>query len=416
MTEDAALFAAALANPGDETPRLVLADWLDEHDEEVLAWSLRSVPEIIPFLADLVDWSVSPSRPILNYEKHYSERWDVLPAAQLLLRYRDQFPTPPDAPEKFKPGAKLTDNPRAPIGPGHFLDRWQKARQQQVARLRERAARAGSRRKVPAAEFAGPSTDAGMFEYRSCLLQELVINGHEPSAIPGIDRHLAAMRRQGHPLAALPLKLQDVESELARWLPRFRDEPDAVERDWPQVPDHPQVQPGDRRTQVIVASRTDPGPESGASAAVRGWIEQSNGVAEHCEIRFDQPLREITLETFESLGLDSLASSRGHRARVSVIGHRATIEILFGAACNGGAYARTEYGAYGRLHAWQSLHWLAGAAEPDDLAAVAKAAARCHWFSYLGTDWFMDIAWDLGLIAIRPDGLSAAVLAATDTD
>lgn len=53
MTDDAALFAAALAHPGQDTPRLVLADWYDDHDEIELAWALRTVPGIIPFLADL---------------------------------------------------------------------------------------------------------------------------------------------------------------------------------------------------------------------------------------------------------------------------------------------------------------------------------------------------------------------------
>src|SRR5437588_203265 len=99
MTDDAALFAAALAHPGDDTPRLVFADWFDENGEEVLGWALRSVPEIIPFLTDLVRWDVSPARPVWAYEgRHLKEAWDVLPAAQLLLRYRDQFPAPPDAP------------------------------------------------------------------------------------------------------------------------------------------------------------------------------------------------------------------------------------------------------------------------------------------------------------------------------
>jgi uncharacterized protein (TIGR02996 family) len=417
MTEDAALFAAALANPFDETPRLVLADWLDEHDEEVLARSLRSVPEIIPFLADLVDWGVSPSRPIWSFANRYpEERWDVLPAAQLLLRYRNQFPAPPDVPEKFEPAAKPSDNPRAPIGPGQFLDRWQLARRRQVDQLRERAARAGARRMLPAAEFAGPCTDPEMFEYRCCLLQELVVNGHEPASIAGIDRHCASMRQRGHPLTKLPLRPLDVESELARWLPRYGDEPDAIERDLPQIGEGLPVWPGAARTPAIVASRADPGSESEACKAIRGWIDQSNGRVETCEFRFGQPLRELTLDAFESFGIASLASSPALRLRVQRIRDRTALETLFSAACNGGAYGRREWGAYGRLCAWQSFAWLAGAVAGADLATVEEAAARCHWFSYAGTDWFMDIAWDLGLVAIRPDGLSAAVLAATDTD
>ena len=36
-----ALFAAVLASPRDPLPKLVFADWLDEHDEPVLAHAFR---------------------------------------------------------------------------------------------------------------------------------------------------------------------------------------------------------------------------------------------------------------------------------------------------------------------------------------------------------------------------------------
>lgn len=37
MTDRDALVAAVLANPAEDTPRLVYADWLDDHDEPELA-------------------------------------------------------------------------------------------------------------------------------------------------------------------------------------------------------------------------------------------------------------------------------------------------------------------------------------------------------------------------------------------
>jgi hypothetical protein len=66
--------------------------------------------------------------------------------------------------------------------------------------------------------------------------------------------------------------------------------------------------------------------------------------------------------------------------------------------------------------AWKSLAGLAGAPS-DDVGTVADFARRCLWVSFEGgSDWFYQVAWDFALLAVRPDGMSLAVLAATDTD
>lgn len=41
MTEEQALLAAVVATPDDDLPRLVLADWLDEHGQEERAEFIR---------------------------------------------------------------------------------------------------------------------------------------------------------------------------------------------------------------------------------------------------------------------------------------------------------------------------------------------------------------------------------------
>src|SRR5262245_12784273 len=41
MTESAALLAAIIANPGEDTPRLAYADWLDENGEPARARCIR---------------------------------------------------------------------------------------------------------------------------------------------------------------------------------------------------------------------------------------------------------------------------------------------------------------------------------------------------------------------------------------
>jgi hypothetical protein len=67
---------------------------------------------------------------------------------------------------------------------------------------------------------------------------------------------------------------------------------------------------------------------------------------------------------------------------------------------------------------WRSLAGLAGAPDRESVEAVASLGERCLWFSFdaSSSEWFCRIAWDVCFIAIRPDGMSLAVLAATDTD
>ena len=48
---------------------------------------------------------------------------------------------------------------------------------------------------------------------------------------------------------------------------------------------------------------------------------------------------------------------------------------------------------------------------------MAELVRRCQWVSFTAdSEWFYRVAWDLGLLAVRPDRMSLAVFAATDTD
>ena len=74
-----------------------------------------------------------------------------------------------------------------------------------------------------------------------------------------------------------------------------------------------------------------------------------------------------------------------------------------------GAQFRQEFGVMpGKVRSDEPL---------DDIGHTARAAEACTWFSFHAVgDWFYDVAWDFGLIAVRPGGNTLAVLAATDTD
>ena len=92
-----------------------------------------------------------------------------------------------------------------------------------------------------------------------------------------------------------------------------------------------------------------------------------------------------------------------------LLGRRCVGPVVHG--CVGG---RAQFGAYGRLLAWQSLGAPTGDAPPADIEARAD---RSEWFWFAdATDWFEQVAWDIGLAVVSPDRRQLAVLAATDTD
>jgi hypothetical protein len=124
---------------------------------------------------------------------------------------------------------------------------------------------------------------------------------------------------------------------------------------------------------------------------------------------------DLSTSFLQSLGLESIG--RGARVNASHIAADLAFHTLFSAASSGGAYNSGCYGAYGRLAAFQSLSALVGARIDDEIDKVAHLANKCWWVSFTAlSGWFNNIAWDFGLLVVRPDRKTIAVLAATDTD
>jgi uncharacterized protein (TIGR02996 family) len=419
MTEDAALFAAALAEPEDATVRLILADWFDDHDEPELARALRTVPEMMPFLAGLVRWDRPPGRATWWWNRQSgrdeSDEWDKHCAARLVVRYRSLFPTAQGAPTEFDQKANRPGDPSAAPSPTAFLSRWRDVRQRQIAGLREKAARRADRWRDWVDEFRA-ANDPETIEYHSCLLHELVLREHNVPAIAGGNDHYAAMRLRNHPLAWLLPELLPVEAGISLYLPRFGPTAWGTNVSEPTNLSPPPDRSASLASRVIGAE--NPSPNSAAWAAVRGWQEESNGKLEAWVLNLDEPAAPDHLGAawIRRLGDESLSDLFGPGLRIVPVTPAPAWQLLFCCAQSGGAYGRREWGAYGRLHAWQSFGWLAGVDHGMSMEWVAHQAQQCAWFSLGGTDWFFDLAWDLGLIALRPDRMSLAILAATDTD
>jgi hypothetical protein len=269
------------------------------------------------------------------------------------------------------------------------------------------AALLAQNRPQAASSAAAEGTGAAGDTFRACLVHELVLREGTVARSPKIVQWAGSEALRSHPLGRLPLALLDVEQGWEKGLG------DIVEPD--------------RETVVVAGAQplwpaTDVTTDelSGAlSAAVQNWADDSNGEIEARVFELGVPVTPATIATaLPALDLECLEPGTiPFRLAVFDISVRVAWWILFHAALDGSAYGRGRYGAYSRLFAWRSLAALAGAAGDAGPEEVMALAQRCTWYRFdAGSAWYTHVFWDLGLVAVRPDGRSLAVLAATDTD
>lgn len=96
MSTRAALLAAVLAAPDDDTPRLVFADWLDEHGDSARAAFIRLEVEAERYVPHTFERTAFEERAAALYNRHV-DRWNAeLPSwatwNESLVVYRRGFP------------------------------------------------------------------------------------------------------------------------------------------------------------------------------------------------------------------------------------------------------------------------------------------------------------------------------------
>ncbi|WP_129289336.1 DUF6183 family protein [Streptomyces sp. N1] len=264
-----------------------------------------------------------------------------------------------------------------------------------------------------AVAFSGHASE----ELRACLVHELVLRGVAVDEEPGIARWARSPHWRYHPLGWLPLTRSGMEDGADLPSYSLRGSSHAM----PYGPSEGVPYRGTGGARVPSAAEvTTPQLAATLSSAVAHWAEESNGIVEARV--FDlagPPADEAVPATLLTLGLESLAGAGRKKAALSVAAcpPGQAWRVLFAAASTGGAYNSGSHGAYGRLAAWQSLAALAGVADGAGSAEIEARAAECAWFGFdARTDWFEQVAWDIGLAALSPDRRRLAVLAATDTD
>ncbi|MFF0222640.1 DUF6183 family protein [Streptomyces sp. NPDC004629] len=268
----------------------------------------------------------------------------------------------------------------------------------------------------PAAELAVAFSGKASEELRACLVHELVLRGVGVTEIPEIAQWATSSHWRHHPLGWLPLALSDVEGQPD--LPSYSARGSSYSMPYG---------PSENRGLAVVAGAHVPSAEEtttetvaeGIGAAVTNWAEESNGRIEAQVFELADPLEDESVPSLLlALGLECLKGA-GKKSGFSVAAcpPEQVWRLLFSAASTGGAYNSGAYGAYGRLAAWQSLARLSGATEGDPAEAVEVRAQACAWYGFsTDTQWFEQVAWDIGLAAVSPERRRLAVLAATDTD
>jgi Family of unknown function (DUF6183) len=227
------------------------------------------------------------------------------------------------------------------------------------------------------------------------------------------------MRTLHHPLAWLPLRLLDIEFGLP--LSTYSIAGSAFvssQGEWAALPEEKTTpSPGGERNVTLEESTTDFERER-ILAAVDPW---SNARMEARTFALGHSIANshISGSLLFSMNLACLKGVSAHNIFLGPLSPQNAFRLLFEAASQGGAYDNGHYGAYGRLATWYSLAGLVGAPAPASVEEVATLTEQSGWFAFgAESEWFYWAApmWDLGILALRSDGGSLAVLAATSTD
>lgn len=251
-------------------------------------------------------------------------------------------------------------------------------------------------------------------ELFACWLHELVLRGAAVAELPDVRTFHASLADGGHVLGGLPLRLLGCEREAPTYLPMFGEEGieeavSSLERGSMSMRTLPP--PAEHETPVI-RPEADAALEARLAAAVKPWKKVEARLFRLAPALASNDAGKWLLRALPLACLESATKLTADRT-----GADAAFGTLFAAAANGGARDPGLGGAYGRSVAFRSFGALVGASEDASPADVDARARGCGFVMFRGAGgWFFDVAWDVGVLVLRDDGASCAVVAATDAD
>lgn len=249
------------------------------------------------------------------------------------------------------------------------------------------------------------------------LIQESVARGANYDNVELIRAFWQGLAKQNDPLTWLPLHRMDIEETIT--FPSYGNGGSVAHLATSSISGKLEKQPTQNTPgKPFTAVEQSLNPEA-AARCVRSWTKGSNGKFEAKLFETSVPISAADISTKQllKLRLDCLAKAMPSAVKLETSKTENIFHIAFSAASNGGAYTQGEGGAYGRLAAWQSLAELTGVRADGTFDDAYKAVKQSDWYSLSSTsEWFHNVAWDFGIVCLRPDKRHVSVLAASDED
>lgn len=259
--------------------------------------------------------------------------------------------------------------------------------------------------------------NAKFLEVVTPLVQESVARGADYDKDEQICAFWQKLKKESNQLAWLPLRRMDIEDSVS--FPIYSAGRSVKHLPSTSAQGKLDKQPARTAPEKPFTAAPILFNEESAARCVRSWKERSNGKSEAKLFETPSEISATDLSTKQllKLQLECIAGMTPREVEFTPVPADRIFEMLFGVASSGGAYSAGEGGAYGRLAAWQSLAALTGVGASGTVDDVYTAAKESSWWSLSSTSkWFYNIAWDIGIVCLRPDKRHIAVLAASDQD
>jgi hypothetical protein len=239
------------------------------------------------------------------------------------------------------------------------------------------------------------------------LVHELIIRGIDH---PIIGAHLERQYAAGHPLGVLTPRLTPLEKGISARLPDHDVRTSITHLDWTRFS---APHPTPAALTLSVTQTTTEAHMMRMQRAAEGLILHSNGDGLAHTFTIMPPLPDT--DGARELARLLLDLDIGYDGGFTLTTAPGAFALLFGYAAGGGAYGGAQYGAYGRLRAWESLAGLAGFEQPASIDDIQQVALTARW-GHFSAEWFHRAGWDIGLLCVHAGGRACAVLAVTDQD
>jgi hypothetical protein len=255
----------------------------------------------------------------------------------------------------------------------------------------------------------------GAQEVMACWVQEYVIRGGSIPAESNVSRFWSELAERSHPLARLPLELLQSECSLVGYVPTYSATRAACAIPFGPAEDSTRVTADTERDVVIEGDLTVP---DGLTRPFVAWLRESNGAVDARAWAIKEGASTVAnpSELLCRLDFPALSGAGVENVHTRRAAFPEALAVLFAGASGGGAYGGAVQAAYARHYAWQSVAAFLRR-KTSDLRELDALALDSAWFLFhADSDWFRQVAWDVGVACIASDRRSLTLLAATDTD